>query len=54
MRMKISGETLVIILVADQNGVFALKSEREPPVAVDAHGPVKVELAVQRVQMPSG
>src|ERR1035441_3299232 len=44
---------LVVILVVDENRVLALKSKCQAPIAVHFHGPMALEIAVQRVQSPS-
>jgi hypothetical protein len=45
--------TPVVILIVDQNCIFAFKSEGEPPIAVDPHRPMAFQIALQRMQSPS-
>lgn len=37
----------VIVLIADQNNVFALECERETPVTVDGNGPALLDHGIK-------
>lgn len=44
----------MIILIIHQNGILTFKPKSQTPVSIDLDGPVTSQLALQRVQIPSG
>jgi hypothetical protein len=45
---------LVIVLVVDQDGILAIESEGDSPVATDGHRPATLEPALQRMHSQAG
>jgi len=43
----------MVVAVIDEHGVFAIKSECEPPVAAYRHRPVVFQIATQGMQLPA-
>jgi hypothetical protein len=46
--------SLVIIPVINQDRIFALEPESQPPIAAHSNGPVAFQVSTQRMQPPTG
>jgi hypothetical protein len=44
----------MVILIVDEDCIFAVEGKGEPPVSIDADGPVFAELAGQSMPLPAG
>src|ERR1035437_763565 len=44
---------LVVVPIVNENHVLALEGEGQAPVAVHLHSPMILQIAAQRVQLPS-
>lgn len=45
---------LVIVLIIDENGIFAIKGEGQPPVPIHPHRPMILHATFKRMQSPAG
>ncbi len=43
----------MVILVIDENGILAVKSERKPPIAIDVDSPMAREICFESMPLPS-
>ena len=44
----------MIVLIVDENRIFAVEGKGEPPVSIDADGPVFSKLAGESMPLPAG
>ncbi len=44
----------MVVAIVNEDGVFSFKGEGESPIAADTHCPVTLEVAMKRMQPPSG
>jgi hypothetical protein len=53
MRIELPPSQSVVVLIVDKDCVLSVEREGEPPICIDAHGPVILKVTAQVMKLPT-